>query len=134
MNQVITNLLKKVILAILWLFVLPVLLLGLAELACYATGIGYPASLFIKDKMPDGQTCLRINYQAARRFFPGNLARRPLPEIMPAVKPVKRLRIFVLGESAARGEKLADFSFARMLEAAVAALDALDEETPAEAS
>ncbi|PKL47809.1 MAG: hypothetical protein CVV42_11750 [Candidatus Riflebacteria bacterium HGW-Riflebacteria-2] len=113
------GLLKKITLAILLLIVLPVLLLGLAELACHAVGIGYPTSLFIKDSMPDGTPCLRINYQAARRFFPGNLARRPLPEIMPAVKPAKRLRIFVLGESAARGEKLADFSFARMLEAAL---------------
>lgn len=101
------------------LLVLPALLLGLAELACRVAGIGYPTSLFIRDKMPDGQACLRINYQAARRFFPGNLARRPLPEVMPAVKPAKRLRIFVLGESAARGEKLADFSFTRMLEAAL---------------
>ena len=113
------GLLKKILLAILLLFVLPLLLLGLAELACRTAGFGYPTSLFIKDKMPDGSPCLRINYQAGRRFFPGNLARRPLPEIMPAVKPAKRLRIFVLGESAARGEKLADFSFARMLEASL---------------
>lgn len=110
---------KKIALAILLLIIVPVALLVLAELVAYGAGYGYDTSLFIKDNMPDGQPCLRINYQAARRFFPGNLARRPLPEIMPAIKPEKRLRIFVLGESAARGEKLADFSFARMLETAL---------------
>ncbi|PKL45636.1 MAG: hypothetical protein CVV41_01155 [Candidatus Riflebacteria bacterium HGW-Riflebacteria-1] len=110
---------KKVALAILLLLIVPVALLALAELVVYGAGYGYDTSLFIADKMPDGQPCLRVNYQAARRFFPGNLARRPLPEIMPAIKPDKRLRIFVVGESAARGESLADFSFARMLEAAL---------------
>lgn len=101
------------------LLILPVSFLALVELVAYAGGIGYQTSLFIEDVMPDGQPCLRINYQAARRFFPGNLARRPLPEIMPANKPQNRLRIFVLGESAARGEKLSDFSFSCMLEAAL---------------
>ncbi|OGK11240.1 MAG: hypothetical protein A2W80_00575 [Candidatus Riflebacteria bacterium GWC2_50_8] len=110
---------KKIAIAILLLVVVPLALLALVELVAYGAGYGYDTSLFIKDNMPDGKPCLRINYQAARRFFPGNLARRPLPEIMPALKPEKRLRIFVLGESAARGEKLADFSFARMLETAL---------------
>ena len=110
---------KRIAAGTLLLLILPLALLGLAELVAYGAGVGYPTSLFIKDKLADGQSCLRINYQAAKRFFPGRLARRPLPEIMADPKPDKLLRIFVLGESAARGEKLADFSFARMLETAI---------------
>lgn len=98
---------------------LPGLLLVFVELAAKLAGAGYPSTLFVKETSPDGKVSLRANYRVGQRFFPGTLARKPLPEIMPAEKPAGRLRIFVLGESAARGEQLADFSFSRMLEAAI---------------
>ncbi len=109
--------LKTAAKAFLIALVIPCLLLTGLEFAARLAGAGYPSQLFIREKGGDGSEYLRVNYRAAKRYFPGHLARRPLPEIMPAVKPAGRLRIFVLGESAARGEQLADFSFARMLEA-----------------
>ncbi len=99
-------------------FVIPVALLASAELLLRVSGAGYPTSLFIKEKTADGKEYLRANYQVGYRYFPGTLARKPLPETFSARKPEGVLRFFILGESAARGEQLADFSFARMLEAA----------------
>ena len=99
--------------------VIPAILLATLEILASLAGVGYPTRLFCKDKGSDGVDYLHTNYQAGKRFFPGRLARRPLPEIMPADKPAGRLRIFLLGESAARGEQLADFSLARQLEAAL---------------
>ncbi|HNX76041.1 MAG TPA: tetratricopeptide repeat protein [Candidatus Rifleibacterium sp.] len=99
--------------------VIPAIFLATLELLATLAGAGYPTNLFCKDKGSDGVEYLHTNYQASKRFFPGRLARRPLPEIMPASKPAGRLRIFLLGESAARGEQLADFSLARQLEAAL---------------
>lgn len=96
--------------------VIPCLLLTGLEFAARLAGAGYPSQLFVKEKSNDGSEYLRANYRVAQRFFPGHLARKPLPEIMPTIKPAGRLRVFVLGESAARGEQLADFSFSRMLE------------------
>ena len=104
--------------ALLICFVIPGTLLASAELLLRFSGAGYPTSLFIKEKNADGKEYLRANYQVGYRFFPGTLARKPLPEAFPARKPEGVLRFFILGESAARGEQLADFSFARMLEAA----------------
>ena len=97
---------------------IPAGMLATGELALRISGAGYPPNLFIKENAGKNEF-LRANYRVGYRFFPGKLARKPLPEIMPATKPAGRLRFFVLGESAARGEQLADFSFARMLEAAI---------------
>lgn len=104
--------------ALLICFVIPGALLASTELLLRFCGAGYPTSLFIKEKGADDKEYLRANYQVGHRFFPGTLARKPLPEAFMASKPKGVLRFFVLGESAARGEQLADFSFARMLEAA----------------
>jgi tetratricopeptide (TPR) repeat protein len=108
---------KILLLAILLVAILPVLILSLAEISIRSLAPLPPTSFFIKDKLADGTEVFRANYLAAKRFFPGNLARKPLPEVFSAIKPPKGLRIFILGESAARGEFLADFSFARILEA-----------------
>lgn len=104
--------------ALLICLVIPGALLASAELLLRFSGAGYPTSLFIEEKAADGKEYLRANYQVGYRFFPGTLARKPLPETFLAKKPEGVLRFFILGESAARGEQLADFSFARMLEAA----------------
>jgi hypothetical protein len=96
---------------------LPLLLLAAIEFTAGFSGRCFPHRLFLPASKSSDQKVLRVNYQAGYRFFPGKMARKPLAEIMPAQKPKDRTRIFVLGESAARGEQLADFSFARMLEA-----------------
>lgn len=107
---------KIMLLAILLVAFLPVFFLSLAEISVRIFAPMPPTSFFIKEKLADGTEVFRANYLAAKRFFPGNLARKPLPEIFPANKASKSLRVFILGESAARGEFLADFSFARILE------------------
>lgn len=104
--------------ALLICLVIPGAFLASAELLLRFSGAGYQTSLFIREKAADGKEYLRVNYQVGYRFFPGTLARKPLPETFLAQKPEGALRFFILGESAARGEQLADFSFARMLEAA----------------
>lgn len=112
-----TTILKKLAAAVTVCLVIPGLLLICLEIAAGYSPRAFPTSLFVKDTATDGSTVLRVNYQVGYRFFPGRLARKPLAEFMPTPKPAERLRIFVLGESAARGEQLADFSFARILQA-----------------
>ncbi len=98
------------------IFVIPLAIIAFLELTARIISPGSPAKLFIEEKLPDQVKVLRTNFQAVERFFPGKMARKPLAEIFPAKKPEGNLRIFVLGESAARGERLSDFSFSRMLE------------------
>lgn len=94
--------------------VLPALLLGILELGLRWAGYGTPTTLFLPHAAAQGDL-LAVNYQVGWRFFPSHMARRPLPEMFPAAKADGTCRVFVLGESAARGEFLADFSFSRML-------------------
>lgn len=107
---------KKILAAVILLFVAPLAIIVGLELAARIFWSGQPTKLFLQGERQDLPDVYRANYLAARRFFPGNLARKPLPEIFLQDKPENLKRIFVLGESAARGEQLADFSFARMLE------------------
>lgn len=107
---------KKLLLLFLCLVIFPIAALSVLELFFSVVAPGNPNSLFIKADTNDKGTIFRTNYTFANRFFPGNLARKPLAEIFSAKKAKKTFRIFVLGESAARGEFLADFSFSRMLE------------------
>jgi len=75
---------------------------------------GRPVSLFIARDI-GGKREMAVNFRAGWRFFPGTIARRPLAEHFSPEKSSDTVRIFILGESAARGESLADFSFGRML-------------------
>ncbi|HEY9070025.1 MAG TPA: tetratricopeptide repeat protein [Candidatus Ozemobacteraceae bacterium] len=93
---------------------IPIALLVCFELALRASGAGRPTSLFIEREI-DGRREMTANHLAGWRYFPGTIARRPLSEHFPKDKPPDTIRIFILGESAARGESLADFSFGRML-------------------
>lgn len=99
------------------LFGLPLLLLCGAELCTRYFAPAPPATFFIKAEQKNGSQVYRTNFQAVTRFFPGKLARKPLAETFSAAKEPDTFRIFILGESAARGESLADFSFARIMEA-----------------
>jgi tetratricopeptide (TPR) repeat protein len=107
--------LKKISKILVISIVLPILILILVELFLNIIQIGYPTNLFLKGKTSKG-SFYHSNYRVGYRFFPGYLARKPLPEIFPVKKAENTYRIFVLGESAARGEQLADFSFSRMLQ------------------
>lgn len=109
---------KKKLLLVLAGIVFPLLLLAGVELLLRLAGNSPPNALFLPARIgtePDGQDVWRANYLAARRFFPGWLARKPLPEVFPRQKGETVFRVFVLGESAARGESLADFSMSRFL-------------------
>lgn len=107
---------KKVLAAIVLFLVAPLAILAGLEVTARIFLPGQPTELFLKAERQNLANVYRANYQAVRRFFPGNLARKPLPEVFLQNKPENLKRIFVLGESAARGEQLSDFSFARMIE------------------
>ncbi|MGM0598385.1 MAG: tetratricopeptide repeat protein [Candidatus Rifleibacteriota bacterium] len=108
---------KKILLLFFCLVIFPIAALLVLEAIFSIAAPGNPNSFFIKEVSADEDFIYRANYTFAKRFFPANLARKPLPEIFPANKKEKTFRVFVLGESAARGEFLADFSFSRLLEA-----------------
>ncbi len=95
--------------------ILPIALLAIAESCLRIIGVGFPNELFIKEKIGNREV-YRANFRAGFKFFPAQLARKPLPEIFDVKKASSTFRIFILGESAARGEQLADFSFGRILE------------------
>ena len=97
------------------LFLLPLLLLALAEMALRLAGWGFPTSLFLKTQQ-EGKPVLIENPQFGWRFFPPSLARAPLPTSLPATKPAGVCRVLVLGESAAMGDPEPAYGFARQLE------------------
>lgn len=95
----------------------PLLLLGLLELSLRLTGFGYPTRLFLPVKI-GGKDFLVPNEKFTYRFFPSALARAPLSSaVMPAQKPAKTLRVFLLGESAAYGDPDSSFGVGRYLQA-----------------
>lgn len=110
------NRFKKLLLQLFLFLGVPLIVLAAVEIGLTITKTGECVSLFVADKAFDETSVYRTNYRAVNRFFPGNLARRPLPDLFQAQKPKGLKRVFVLGESAARGERLSDFSFSRILE------------------
>ena len=104
----------------LWLFriaalLLPVLLLGLVEVALRISGYGYATSFFRKTRVGE-QEFLVNNDTFTLRFFPPALARWPQTLMIPARKPPDTTRIFIFGESAAMGDPQPTYSAARFLE------------------
>jgi tetratricopeptide (TPR) repeat protein len=94
---------------------LPLLLLGVAEIALRIGGYGYPTSFFRKTRVGD-QECWVNNDTFTLRFFPPELARWPGALMMRAKKPADTTRIFVFGESAAMGDPQPAYGAARFLE------------------
>src|SRR5262245_49080627 len=92
----------------------PVLFLGLVELVLKLSGIGYPTS-FLLPAENAGKKILIQNNQFGWRFFGPQLARQPYPIAIPQVKTPGTIRIFVFGESAAKGEPQPKFGLPRML-------------------
>ena len=105
----------------LWLFriaaavLIPMLTLGVFELALRLSGFGYPTSFFLKDKI-DGTDYYVSNDRFGYRFFPPALARTPLPLRMAVNKAPDTYRIFVFGESAAMGDPDPSFGAWRYLQ------------------
>lgn len=92
----------------------PLILLLLVELALRLSGYGHSTAFFIPSAELPGKWT--ENSAFGWRFFPQNIARAPLPMVIEKAKAPDRIRIIVLGESAARGEPEPAFSFSRMLE------------------
>lgn len=104
-----------------WLFrilaatFIPLVVLAGVELVLRLAGYGY-STAFFREISADGKRLVVENDAFSRRFFPRNLARRPLPVSFSPEKPAGTYRVFVMGESAAMGDPEPAFSFGRILE------------------
>jgi len=105
----------------LWLFRLlavigaPLVFTLLVELALRAAGYGHPTKFLLRASQ-NGQAVFIPNNQFGWRFFGRELARWPYPFAIPQVKGSNTIRIFVFGESAARGEPQPEFGVSRFLQ------------------
>jgi len=95
---------------------IPLALLGGAELALRLAHFGYPTGFFKRAEI-GGQEYFVDNPQFGRRFFPPELLRDPPPVVMRAQKAPSTYRIFLLGESAALGDPAPAFGVGRYLQA-----------------
>jgi len=94
----------------------PALFLGLVELVLRLAGFGQPTT-FLLPAAQNGQKVFVQNNQFGWRFFGPKLSRLPWPISIPQTKAPDTVRVFVFGESAAKGEPLPAFGLPRMLEA-----------------
>ena len=97
------------------LVVLPLLLLGGLEMVLRLAGYGYATGFFEKIRVGEKEFLVN-NENFSMRFFPPQLARWPSPVMLAAKKPANTYRIFILGESAARGEPEPPYAASRYLE------------------
>ena len=95
--------------------ILPLLLLGGFEIVLRLSGYGFSTSFFEKNRV-GGKEFLVNNENFSLWFFPPQLERFPSPIIFEAQKPANTYRIFILGESAARGEPKPAYAASRYLE------------------
>jgi tetratricopeptide (TPR) repeat protein len=93
----------------------PLFLVALIEAALRIANYGYPTA-FLLPASRDGRDVLEQNNRFGWRFFEPRLARLPNPISIPRVKPANTRRIFVFGESAAKGDPQPQFGFSRVLE------------------
>lgn len=94
---------------------IPVLLLGIAEAALRVCGIGTPNGL-TRPCTDQGRPAFCDNQFFATAFFAPGTLRTPRPYAIPAEKPPRTFRIFILGESAAWGDPDPTYGFGRYLE------------------
>ena len=104
-----------------WLFrfmllvVMPLLFLGGLEIILRWSSYGYATGFF--EKIRAGEKEFLVNNENfSRRFFPPELERSPSPVMLEAKKPANTCRIFILGESAARGDLEIPYAASRYLE------------------
>jgi tetratricopeptide (TPR) repeat protein len=93
--------------------VVPLVLLGLIEIALRVCSYGYSPRFF--EITGDGKT-LTTNQKFAWQFYSRAKATSPVPQLFSKEKAPGTFRIFVLGESAAAGTPDPAFGFARQLE------------------
>jgi len=92
----------------------PVVFWALCELGLRLAGVGYPTE-FLLPSSRNGQKTFIQNNKFCWRFLGPQLARLPYPLCIEQPKPPGTIRIFVLGESAAKGEPKPYFGLPRML-------------------
>jgi tetratricopeptide (TPR) repeat protein len=95
---------------------LPVMVLGGLEAGLRLAGYGHRTGFFQKITVAD-RDYLVNNEDFSLRFFPPQLARWPGPVMFEAQRPADTYRIFILGESAARGEPEPNYAASRYLQA-----------------
>ncbi len=93
----------------------PALLLAVAEGALHLCGVGMPTSV-MRNCTDQGRPAYCDNRFFAAPFFPAGMLREPRPYVIPANKPPRSYRIFVMGESVAWGDPDPSYGFARYLE------------------
>ncbi|MHC4561741.1 MAG: tetratricopeptide repeat protein [Planctomycetota bacterium] len=91
--------------------IVPTIFFLLLEGALAVFGTGYPTGFFVRR----GPLYVN-NSRFGWRFFPQQIARKPMPISFPVEKPENSYRIFVLGASAAQGFPQPAFGFSRILE------------------
>ena len=95
------------------LLLVPALLLVVLEGALRIGGYGVPTTFFVKTRAGDGYV---TNQKFAWQFFTKRTTSRPVYHKLPLHKTPNKIRIFVLGESAAMGTPDPAFAFCRMLQ------------------
>ncbi len=98
------------------LVLLPLLLLVGAEAGLRLAGYGQATGFFEKISVGDKHYLVN-NEDFSLRFFPPQLARWPGPVMLETPKPANTYRVFILGESAARGEPEPNYAASRYLQA-----------------
>ena len=94
--------------------VIPLLFFLLAEVLLRLVGYGFEPGMFERCQV-GGSSAYCDNVEFSWRFFPRGIARQCDPFVFPSTKGKGIYRIFVLGESAAKGEPEGAFCFARFL-------------------
>ncbi len=98
---------------------IPLIFLGLIEITLRWTGYGHPTA-FLLSATQNGRAVFVQNNQFGWRFFGREMARWPQPFSISQRKATNSIRIFVLGESAARGEPQPEFGLSRLLQTLLA--------------
>ncbi|HWF18001.1 MAG TPA: tetratricopeptide repeat protein [Verrucomicrobiae bacterium] len=97
-------------------FLIPVLVLVLAELVLRLAGFGYPTA-FLLPSVNQGKKTFVQNNEFGWRFFGKRKSRTPSAISILQKKPPGAIRIFVFGESAAFGDPQPAFGLPRVLQA-----------------
>jgi hypothetical protein len=104
---------RKWVLRVGLMLLAPAVVLALLEVGLRLGGYGSPGEFLLS---PDGGQTIVANEHFTCRFMPRRIATRGDVIALPARKAPGRVRIFVLGESAAMGIPTPAFSFGRVLE------------------